>query len=75
MEKHSPFRNSERRLEVGAEVMREKLLGNEIPDIMPDIGTATPHVVLDEYRPLGPTLNRIYENVVLILNEFDVDIA
>ena len=70
MEQFSPFRFAEKRLEVGAEVLREKLEGENIPDHMPNIGTARPHVVLDDFRPLGPTLDRIYNFVELILNEF-----
>ena len=69
----TPFRFAEFRLEVGAEVFREKLEGDAVPELMPNIGTATPHIVLDERRPLGPTLDRICNFVERILNDFDSD--
>ena len=75
MQQFSPFRFADKKLEIGAEVLREKLEGDHVPDHMPDIGIARPHVVLDEFRPLGETLDRIYNFVELILKEITGNVS
>jgi hypothetical protein len=70
MRKTNPFRNAGDELEVGVEVLRQKLVGQDVPSAIPGVGHVVPQFALEEKRALVPTLARIESFVELILSDF-----
>jgi hypothetical protein len=70
-----PCRNRGGTLEVGAEVCRVALSGNSIPPVFDNAGHMSPHILLEERRPVVSTLEQFERFVEKSLKDFEQRLA
>jgi len=70
MRRTGPFRNAGDRLEVGVEVFRHRLSGQNVIPRISNVGNVIPHIAFAENRSLIPALERLESFVELVVNDF-----